>query len=271
MRTIVNQINPALVKAHKAVKDRLSTDKLYFHPLVIDLPHGRGACTTSFCAMEALNAIETSIVKYKNASTGARLPNKPYYTAPKNDVAQLVDVFYIGTPETIRYCGMMYFQWALEKLRIQKDYTINKAKGYIERKGFGNRIMFMPTSRFRPHMIQRSKPTIIIIDDATQLQKRIFDAIMQTAQNLNDWTGRNSVIMVAYNEGSDPNLNIACSIPSDEKANYLRVHSTYKTVPREWLGETFFTQADSLKKVNPQAYKAEYLGIFTVNYGNGRG
>ena len=37
-------------------------------------------------------------------------------------------------------------------------------------------------------------------------------------------------------------------------------HSTYLTVPREWLGEQFYIEANELKKRKPMAYRHEYLG-----------
>lgn len=37
-------------------------------------------------------------------------------------------------------------------------------------------------------------------------------------------------------------------------------HSTYLTVPRDWLEEQFFIEADELKKRKPLAYRHEYLG-----------
>lgn len=40
-------------------------------------------------------------------------------------------------------------------------------------------------------------------------------------------------------------------------------HSTYLTVPKEWLGEQFFIEAEHLKKVNEKAYRHEYLGEVT--------
>jgi PBSX family phage terminase large subunit len=40
-------------------------------------------------------------------------------------------------------------------------------------------------------------------------------------------------------------------------------HSSYLTVPREWLGEQFFIEAQHLKKVNPIAYDHEYGGKVT--------
>jgi PBSX family phage terminase large subunit len=43
----------------------------------------------------------------------------------------------------------------------------------------------------------------------------------------------------------------------------LIYHSTYLTVPQNWLGEQFFIEANHLKSVNPSAYNHEYLGEVT--------
>lgn len=40
-------------------------------------------------------------------------------------------------------------------------------------------------------------------------------------------------------------------------------HSTYLGVPREWLGERFFEDAEKLKSRNEMAYRHEYLGEVT--------
>lgn len=40
-------------------------------------------------------------------------------------------------------------------------------------------------------------------------------------------------------------------------------HSTYLTVPPEWLGEQFFIEANHLKETNETAYRHEYLGEIT--------
>lgn len=40
-------------------------------------------------------------------------------------------------------------------------------------------------------------------------------------------------------------------------------HSTYLDVPREWLGEQFFLEADTLKNKNELLYRHEYLGEVT--------
>lgn len=40
-------------------------------------------------------------------------------------------------------------------------------------------------------------------------------------------------------------------------------HSTYLTVPREWLGSEFLLEAEHLKNVKPEAYEHEYMGVAT--------
>ncbi|MDE6441214.1 MAG: PBSX family phage terminase large subunit, partial [Clostridia bacterium] len=46
------------------------------------------------------------------------------------------------------------------------------------------------------------------------------------------------------------------------------LHTTYKDLPREWLGDEFLFEAEELKKNNPTAYDNEYLGIVTGTGGN---
>ncbi|WP_409968718.1 PBSX family phage terminase large subunit [Bengtsoniella intestinalis] len=39
------------------------------------------------------------------------------------------------------------------------------------------------------------------------------------------------------------------------------LHTTYRTVPRQWLGEQFFVEAEHLRDTKPNAYDHEYLGL----------
>ena len=45
------------------------------------------------------------------------------------------------------------------------------------------------------------------------------------------------------------------------KENQYQHKSDYLSVPVEWLGKTFFEEAEHLKLVNPSAYEHEYLGM----------
>ena len=48
-----------------------------------------------------------------------------------------------------------------------------------------------------------------------------------------------------------------------EREDTLVHHSTYLTVPPQWLGEQFLVEAQHLKEVKPEAYRHEYLGEVT--------
>ena len=48
-----------------------------------------------------------------------------------------------------------------------------------------------------------------------------------------------------------------------EREDRIVHKSTYLDVPRSWLGDQFITEAEHLKKVNPEAYDHEYLGMVT--------
>ena len=52
-----------------------------------------------------------------------------------------------------------------------------------------------------------------------------------------------------------------CEINKRRKANTLVIRNTYLDVPREWLGDEFFEDADELKEINERAYQHEYMGI----------
>ncbi len=49
----------------------------------------------------------------------------------------------------------------------------------------------------------------------------------------------------------------------EQRSDRLVHHSTYLTVPPEWLGQQFLIEAEHLKKVKPMAYQHEYLGEVT--------
>ena len=53
-----------------------------------------------------------------------------------------------------------------------------------------------------------------------------------------------------------------------QKKGTAVLHTTYKDLPPEWLGEEFLFEAEELRKHNPKAYDNEYLGEVTGTGGN---
>lgn len=56
--------------------------------------------------------------------------------------------------------------------------------------------------------------------------------------------------------------------PERAKPGTEILHTSYKDVPREWLGDDFYQEAEDLKKNNPRAYANEYCGEVTGTGGN---
>lgn len=66
-------------------------------------------------------------------------------------------------------------------------------------------------------------------------------------------------IFYSYNPPNNPSNWVNQEVLI-ERPDRIVHHSTYLTVPREWLGEQFFIEAEHLKRTNPKAYEHEYLG-----------
>lgn len=48
---------------------------------------------------------------------------------------------------------------------------------------------------------------------------------------------------------------------AETRDNTIVVRNTYLDVPRDWLGEQFYEEAEELKEINPRAYIHEYGGV----------
>lgn len=71
--------------------------------------------------------------------------------------------------------------------------------------------------------------------------------------------GEKFFVFYSYNPPKS-NRNWVNSEGLNENKSRLTHHSTYLTVPKEWLGEQFFIEAEYLKNTKPDIYKHEYLG-----------
>ena len=63
-------------------------------------------------------------------------------------------------------------------------------------------------------------------------------------------------------------LEARASDPACAKIGTEILHTTYKDVPREWLGDEFIQEAEELKRKSPRAYANEYGGEVTGTGGN---
>ena len=74
--------------------------------------------------------------------------------------------------------------------------------------------------------------------------------------------GPEFIVFYSYNPPKSANnwVNAEVQLTRHDRIAH---HSTYLTVPREWLGEQFIVEAEHLKTVKQQAYEHEYMGVVT--------
>lgn len=74
--------------------------------------------------------------------------------------------------------------------------------------------------------------------------------------------GEKYVVFYSYNPPKSANNWVNAEVKMT-RPDRLTHHSTYLTVPRDWLGEQFIIEAEHLKATKPDNYKHEYLGEVT--------
>jgi PBSX family phage terminase large subunit len=74
--------------------------------------------------------------------------------------------------------------------------------------------------------------------------------------------GKKFTVFYSYNPPKSANnwVNTEVQLTRNDRLSH---HSTYLTVPREWLGEQFIIEAEHLKATKPTSYEHEYLGSVT--------
>lgn len=134
-----------------------------------------------------------------------------------------LEIQYIPTGQTI------YFRGSDDPLKIK---SIKPKFGYI------NMLWFEELDQFHGEKSVRSiEQSAIRGGDQAYLFKS-FNPPPQVSSWVNKWL----------------------KVPDD--ARYVH-DSDYRSVPREWLGQTFIDMAEHLSEVNPKAYQHEYLGLAT--------
>lgn len=159
------------------------------------------------------------------------------------------------------------FEWAINKLNLQDKYALTKSPLRIVRLGTNQTIYFRGLDD--PTKVKSIKSPFgyfkyLIFEEADQ-----FDG-MEEIRNVRQSVlrgGHKFQTFMVYNppETSAHWLNHEMSLDVPGRVVY---RSNYLTVPRSWLSENFFIEADILRKTNYRAYAHEYLGEITGNGGS---
>lgn len=225
-----------------------------FHPMVRDirrgmhteyvLPGGRGSTKSS-----GISCIIIELLK-NNSDMHALVLRKVGNTIKDSVYAQI--------------------KWAISKMGLDAEFKFKTSPFEITYKPTGQKIYFRGADD--PLKIKSIKPEfgyigIVWFEELDQFAgPEEIRNIQQSAIRGGDKAYRFKSFNPPRSKNNWANEYTDETKLTDQSA--LVVHSTYKDVPPDWLGEQFINDAEHLKEVNPAAYDNEYMGEANGNGGN---
>lgn len=251
MKKITKKLfNPDLYKASDTIDRILKANPAFGHRHRMFLPHGYGACVSSFCTFK--------ILQFMNSSAG------------KGNAVLVLRQH----EENIRE-SLEVFKWAIEFLECTDDFEISRHNRRIKQKRTGATVYFRGLDG-RPVFQQKGETSIcgpvriLLFEEAHEFNEDDVDNL--TVANLFAGEGfKNSIALFSFNTPSDYGHWLNGSVLGCQqdmrreglKSRNIAYRSDYRHVPKEWLGEWFFEHARALKKINNKIYKNIYLGLPT--------
>ena len=164
---------------------------------------------------------------------------------------------------TIQKSTRAQVEWGIYKLGLEEYFEIPKVySNPIVFKPTGQEIIFMGLDD--PNKVKSVKLPFGYIGitwweelDQFAGENELRKALQSTMRGGDKfWDFRTFNPPISKNNWANEYTDLA-----ETRKNTLVVRNTYLDVPKEWLGEQFFEEADELKEINPKAYEHEYLGI----------
>lgn len=152
--------------------------------------------------------------------------------------------------------------WAIEKLGVEQYWTITKSPLELTYIPYGNKILFRGSDdpqKLKSTKFRKGYCRYIWYEEVSEF----FG--MEEIRNINQTLMRGgNIFNVFYSYNPPKSVNNWVNAEALEVREDKLFHkSTYLDVPREWLGEMFFIEANHLKETNELAYRNEYLGEAT--------
>lgn len=152
--------------------------------------------------------------------------------------------------------------WAIEKLGVSDQWKVRYSPLGLTYKPFGNRIIFRGADD--PQKIKSVKLKTGYFKFIWFEERAEFDGPEEERTILQSLMRGGTDYIVFYSWNPPKSINNWCNQDvMDEREDTCCHHSDYRSVPREWLGEQFFLEAEHLQKTKQKAYEHEYLGIAT--------
>jgi phage terminase large subunit len=223
-----NVIAPSFRSVHKAIKENKYTH--YW------LGGGRGSTKSSFVAIEIILGIMSD---------------------PEANAVALRKV-----KDTLKDSVFEQLSWAIEMLGVDRYWHKNVSPLSLTYIPTGQKILFRGADKpkkIKSIKFSRGYSKFIWYEEVDEFEG--MEEIRMINQSLMRG-GEKFVVFYSYNPPKSVNnwVNAEVKLTREDR---LVHHSTYLTVPKEWLGEQFIIEAGHLKETKPQSYAHEYLGEVT--------
>lgn len=217
-------IAPSFYDVHHAIKNDAATHFL--------LGGGRGSTKSSFTPTE----IVLGMLKDPNANALALRKVK----------------------DTLRESVYESFVWSIEKLGLAHLFDMPASTLRITYKPTGQKIIFRGADnpiKIKSLRLRKGFFKFVWYEEADEFSLEDIRSINQTALR----GGDGYKVFYTYNPPKSRKRWVH-EYKNNPPAGWFVHHSTYLDVPRNWLGEQFFIEAETLRKRNELAYRNEYLG-----------
>lgn len=168
---------------------------------------------------------------------------------------------------TLRNSVYNQMQWGIDQLGLTSKFKFTTSPLEITYKKTGQKILFFGVddkTKIKSIKLPFGYIGIVWYEELDQFTG------MEEIRNLNQSLMRGGKEFWCFSSFNPPKSrdNWVNSEQLFEDADRLISHTTYLEVPREWLGEQFFLEAEKLKNSREELYKHEYLGEVTGTGGN---
>ena len=168
---------------------------------------------------------------------------------------------------TMRDSVYAQYLWALEQLGVQQFFDCKLSPMELVFRPTGQKILFRGADdpmKIKSIKVPFGSITVTHFEEKDQFAGR---AEIRTVLQSTMRGGERFWNFESYNPplSRDNWANLDSAL---ERPDRLCHRSTYLEAPREWLGEQFITEAESLRESDERAYQHEYLGLAVGTGGN---
>lgn len=207
-----------------------------------NLPGGRGSGKSSFCALEIVSGVMRDQTGESNA------------------------IVFRRTANTMRESVFSQIAWAIDALDVNDLWRGSVSPMCWTYKPTGAQILFRgldDSSKLKSIKPRRGYFRFVWLEEFSELPGENFTrSVMQSVQR----GGSRFTVFRSFNPPINASnwANVFIARPDDRA---ITLHTSYRDVPAEWLGDDFILEAERLQEINEKAYRHEYLGEATGSGG----